>query len=366
MKMGVVMRKNMKKLVSKLDERGLSQIDIYGILALSHDNEDIINELINYIDNTNKTKHDLKSDLLKLENELRVKDTTTEKEESNISKLEDEQDDSISTSVHTVRYKRESNSDELLHVAYNKSNIGELRILGLSTKLNYFCVGLSLAYMDLLELKNDTRESFRKLDLYKYDGEKIIYSFQPAIEQFNSDIDNYKQIIIWTKHNNTNAYLLPYYFINKFYEKIKKKKIMLIYTDELAGCDDLSELKIGQFQDLVKTAKVLTKEEIDNYSNEWNEISSHKCDIRNLVNDKLEYKNIEDYYDTIKELLKKDGEIYRTKFIGKLMNKNVLCGGIPDIYSYIIDKMIEQGIISSKDYKVPNFIPADKISIKND
>lgn len=358
------MGENAKRLVTKLDERGLSQIDIYGILAFSHGDENIINELINFIDNTDKTKLDLKSDLLKLENELNAEKTTNQKEEVNTSENEDEQDDGISTSVHTVRYKRESNSDELLHVAYNESNIGELRILGLSSKLNYFCVELSLAYMDLLELENNTRESFRKIDLYKYDGEKMVYSFQPTIEQFNHDVDNYKQIIIWIKHNNTNAYLLPYYFINKFYNKIKDKKIMLIYTDALAECEDLDELKIGQFQELIKTAKVLTKEEIDNYSNEWDKIASHKCDIRNLVNGKLEYKNVEDYYDTIKELLKKDGEIYRTRFIWELMNKNVLCGGIPDIYSYIIDNMIEKDIIISKDYKVPNFIPADKISLK--
>jgi hypothetical protein len=45
------------------------------------------------------------------------------------------------------------------------------------------------------------------------------------------------------------------------------------------------------------------------------------------------------------------------------MNNNVLVGGIPDIYSYIIDTMIEKGIIVSKDYKIPQFIPVDKISI---
>ncbi len=357
------MEENIRKIVTKLKERGLSQVDICAVIVFSNNDESVINKLINYIDNTNKTKLDLKSDLLQLEITLLNKNSVKKREETNLSKMKDKQDDDISTSVHTLIYEKESDLDKLLNVTYNEPNIGDLKLLLLSFKLNYCCVMLSLAYMDLLELEKNTRESFRKIDLYKFD-DQINYSFQPVIEQLNKDIDDYQQIIIWTKHSDTNAYLLPYYFINKFYDKMKNKKIMLIYIDELPGCKDLSELKIGQFKELLKTGKVLTKEEIDNYSNEWNEIVSHKCDIRDLINGKLEYKNIEDYYDTIKDLLKKDGEIYRTTFIGELMSKNILCGGIPDIYSYIIDSMIEQNIISSKDYKVKNFIPADKISLK--
>ncbi len=352
-----------KKLITKLDERELSQIDIFTILAISNNDEKVIDKLINYVDNTNnKTKPELISDLL----ELATHSMTKKSVNKDTYKIKNKHDNGIYNSVHTATYEKESDLDQLLNVTYSLSNVGHLRVLGPSTKLNYFCVELNLAYMDLLELENNTRESFRKIDLYKFDGDKINYSFQPVIDQLNNDIDNYKHIIIWTKHNNTNAYLLPYYFINKFYEKIKEKKILLIYTDELPGCKDLDQLKLGQFQELIETGQVLTKEEIDNYSNEWNKIVSHNCDIRNLVNGKLEYKNIEDYYDIIKELLKKEGKISRTEFICKLMNKNILCGGIADIYSYIIDNMIKENIISSKDYKVPCFIPADKISLQNE
>lgn len=44
---------------------------------------------------------------------------------------------------------------------------------------------------------------------------------------------------------------------------------MLVYVDELPGCNDLRELRLGQFDELLDTIKVLSKKEIDYYSKEW-------------------------------------------------------------------------------------------------
>lgn len=95
-------------------------------------------------------------------------------------------------------------------------------------------------------------------------------------------------------------------------------------------------------------------------------IASHKCEIRDLVNGKLEYHEVEDYFDKVKEILKKKGELSRPNLIGEMMGANVLCGYILDIYSYIIDKMIEQNILSSRNFEVPMYIPIDKISLKKE
>lgn len=356
------MKEKMKELVEILNDRGLSQIDINSILLLANHGENILDELIKYSKQLPNNYPHLMSDLLKIGVDLNNENRSEEDNSDDIDTNDDDKNDEVSTSVHTIKYRRENNNDDTLHVAFNPSNVGELRILGPISKPNFFCVTLELAYMDLDELKNNSRDSIEKIDLYKYD-EKIDYSFQATINEFEKDISNYKQIIIWSKKNDTNGYLLPYYFINKYYEQLIDKRVILIYVDALENCDDLRHLKIGQFEELMKTMKVLSQSELKDYSDDWKEISSHKCDIRNLVNGKLEYKNIEDYYEIIKEMLKKDGEIVRAKFIGELMNNNVLVGGIPDIYSYIIDTMIEKGIIVSKDYKIPQFIPVDKISI---
>ena len=359
------MKEKMKELVEILNDRGLSQIDISSILLLANHGENILDELIKHSKQSSKDHSHLMSDLLKIGVDLITQNRNEEDISDDINNNNDDTEkNEVSTSVYTIKYERENNNDDTLHVAFNPSNIGELRILGLTSKPNFFCVALELAYMDLDELKNNTRDSIEKIDLYKYD-EKMDYSFQTAINNFEKDFSNYKQFIIWSKKKDTNGYLLPYYFINKYYEQLIDKRIIIIYVDALDNCNDLRQLKIGQFEELMKTMKVLTKSELKDYSDEWEEILSHKCDIRNYVNGKLEYKNIEDYYEIIKELLKKDGEVVRTKFIGELMNNNILVGGIPDIYSYIIDTMIEKGIIVSRDYKIPNCIPADKISVKN-
>ena len=135
------MEENIRKIVTKLKERGLSQVDICAVIVFSNNDESVINKLI--------TKLDLKSDLLQLEITLLNKNSVKKREETNLSKMKDKQDDDISTSVHTLIYEKESDLDKLLNVTYNEPNIGDLKLLLLSFKLNYCCVMLSLAYMDL-------------------------------------------------------------------------------------------------------------------------------------------------------------------------------------------------------------------------
>lgn len=355
------MNERIKKLIKKLDGRDVSEVDINAVVLSTHENEELIDKLIKYIDdNSDEKSIHLASKLLGIITKFFGRDKIEYLSEEEVEDIEET--DEQFTSVYTISYKRE-NDDKMLHVGFNPSNIGQLRILGPTTNLNYVCVDLGLAYFDLKELDSDSRESFRKIDLYTLDNKNVNYSFKDVVSNLKHDIDKYDQIIIWSKKNNTNGYLLPYYFINKFFEEIKNKKVMIVNVDNLAGCDDLDELKIGQFTDLLKTIKILSIDDMEMYSKQWEEIKSHDCEIRDLVNNRIEYKNIKDYYDVIIKMLEEKGEIVRTKFIGELMTNNILCGGLPDIYSYIIDVLIEQGIVNSKDYKVPNCIPADIISV---
>ncbi len=358
------MDNKVKDLIKKLDEKKLSQVDISGVLMFADNNEMIINELIKITDSSKKEGHNLQNELLELIHELHQKYNISLDDDDEDEKIDE--DDNEPTSVHTVVYRKENQKDSTLHVLYNVSDLGDLRMLGPTSSINFIDCSISLAYMDLKELEKDTRESFEKIDLYKYEeSDKMIYSFKKSINLFENDIDDYSHIIIWSNQVNTNGYLLPYYFINRFYKKLLNKKIILVFTDALKGCRGLFDLKNGQFDELMKTAILLSKEDMEDYSSKWNEIVSHECEIRELVNGKLEYKNAEDYYDRIISRLKDKKEVVRNKFIGDLLSDNVIAGGIPDIYNYIIDQMIKKGILNSREYKVPNYIPADIISLSN-
>lgn len=223
------MKKIIQEFINKLDEREVSEIDIHAILTFSHYDEKIIKELSNYVDHTKKTKGLLVSDLLGLNNKLSGKKSVDEdpvyKEDSVISNTQEEIKEYTIDSFYSVKYERRSSSDKLLNVTLDDCVTGDLMVLFHTSKLNSFSVHLGLAYMDLLELENDTRESFRKIELGRFDYEKVNYSFKPVIDKFINDIDNYNQILIWSSRSDTNAYLLPYYFINKFYDKIVDKEI---------------------------------------------------------------------------------------------------------------------------------------------
>ena len=49
-----------------------------------------------------------------------------------------------------------------------------------------------------------------------------------------------------------------------------------------------------------------------------------------------------------------------------MFDDKIIHGGILDIYSYIIDKLIEEKLIISRDYNVPQYIPNDRISVVNE
>lgn len=355
----------LKELLDLLKEKELSEADIWGILAFLEDNAIVAKKLIKFVNKIGKTEH-LCSDILGEENKLIKKFDKNHPHMCSMKKhysnyVPANEKDNDNHSIYTLHYRDELDNG-VLDVSTNDSDIGELRILK-RNKLNFVSVKLELAFMNLDDLKNDTRENFKPIDLYHEKDEEMDYSFKKAALELEKGLDKYKEIVLWLSHDDTSSCLMPYYFINRFYNQIKDKDIYIIYTDEFKGERGLRDLKIGEFDKLVDTKKKLSKKEINHYNEEWNKIVNIKCDIRSLEDNKLTYKNIEDYYDEILKFIPTDFSIKRTKLIGDLMVNNVLTAYSCDMYSYIIDRMIEAKILTSKNFKIPQFIPADDITI---
>ena len=359
-----------RELIKLMRQKGMTESDVHAILTFSCDDVDIIKELIEFIKTKRKGNKKIMSDMLGYEHKLTEKYKAKHPHREDIrvnhmamgskSEYYPKFSGKKTKSWRTLHYDNSGRS-EGLDVVCNSSDAGQMRVK-IGYKPNLVSCDLELCYGDLKELENNCRNAIKEIDLYT-EGEDYDFSFNEAVEELNEEIKDYKYIRIWTKHNSINEYLLPYYFINKFYNKIKNKEIRIVFMDELKDRERLDELLDGEFEKLMKTEKILSKDEIKEYSDEWNKIKSKKSDIRDLKDGKIVFNKFEDYYEPILKLLSKHKEISRSKFFGDILSEKLINGADLIVFNHIIDLMIEKKLINSKDYKVPQFLPADKISV---
>ena len=362
-------KETFRELVKLMRQKGMTESDIYAILIFSKDDIDIIKKLIEYIKTKRKGYKKLMSDMLGYERELlekynkkhphredmRINQMVVSEKNEYIPKLSGRKPKPLKT----VNYINNSNS-KCLDVLCRDSDVGDIRVK-LDYKPNFVKCDLEFCYGNLKELDNNQREELKDIDLYS-DGNED-YFFGDIVKKLNDELKDYKYIRIWSKHNSINDYLLPYYFINKFYNKLKNKEVRIVYIDGLKDRERLDELLEGEFEELMKTEKVLTQEELIEYKDKWNTIKNKKSDIRDLKNGKIVYNKFEDYYEPILKLLSKHKEISRREFFRYLYQEKIIKGVDIIVYNHLIDLMIEKKLINSKDYKISQFLPIDKISV---
>lgn len=357
------------KLDKMLRNKKVAECDINAILLFAGDKSVIVKKIIQFVNKSDKNGHSLVSDILQEEHQLieKFNETHQHKEQLRIDDMVNKEEyvpikyAKKAKSYNTVEYNPKNETNKL-YVVDSGFTSGSLRVLS-DEKVNYALVHLELSYGPLNELDKNNRNSLKKITVE--DADKYDYSFNDEVKNIKKDLKNYDEITFWIKEKNSNTFLIPFYFINKFYNELQNKEIKIIYIDSIKGRYDLSELLDGEFEKLVKKAKVLSKEDIDEYSNRWEEIKKVKCDIRSVKKGEIEYYNFEDFFDVVLKTLSKYNKIDRTDFIWKLMKKDLIIGVYPEIYNHIIDMLINLGKIKSEDYKMGQSLPRDIISINN-
>lgn len=358
-----------RELIKLMRQKGMTESDVHAIILFAHDDVDTIKKLIEFIKTKRKGNKKLMSDMLGYEHELsekynakhphredmRINDMGMSSREEYIPKLSGRK----TKSWRTLSYIDDGRSD-CLDVVCDDSEAGQMRVK-VGYRPNLVRCDLEFCYGDLKELDNNVRNEIKEIDLYS--EEEYDYSFDEDVKKLNDEIKDYKFIRIWSKHKSINDYLLPYYFINKFYNKIKEKEVRIVFIDELKGRDRLDELLEGEFDKLMKTEKTLSKEELKEYKDKWNDIKNSKSDIRDIIDGKIVFKKFEDYYEPILNLLSKHKEVSRRKFFGDILSAKLINGADLIVYNHIIDLMIQNKLINSRDYEISQFLPIDKISV---
>lgn len=175
-------------------------------------------------------------------------------------------------------------------------------------------------------------------DIY---NENIYYSFNNEIKKLNEAINNNKEIRIWTSHFDINSYLLLLYLCN--YLKDKDCNLYVVFSDEYdENIYSPACMRENELEELIKLEHKLSKEEIKEYSKEWQIIKNKKSDMRILENKKVKLVSFDYYNEEILNLLKELGEVKIVRLVGLFMNNHYLQDLV---VSYFVDRLINNGKI---------------------
>lgn len=216
-------------------------------------------------------------------------------------------------------------------------------------------MGLNLAIGDI---KNNHLSFLKKL--YNDDS----YDYNNSITELLNSINDTTKIRIWSSKGNDNDYLLLLYLCNLLKDKSNHISVIFTtdYNDSVLSINSLYYKEI----DLVsKYEKMLTLNEINNYSSEWEKLLEVNSELRVLENGIVKNKSYSDYDNIILRLLSKIEPCTVANLIGELMANFVINDTGSAEYQYLIDRLINQNkirIIEKEDSHFNDII--ETVSVK--
>lgn len=197
-----------------------------------------------------------------------------------------------------IHYSRKKEMKEL-DVVYDEGIWGTLLLLRRSTQ-GKLALPLNYSIGALKQLKYDSRRTNK--EIYNAQGIKEFddFIFKNECNELEKELTLYNKITIWSKYNDTNNALLPLYFVNRFYDVIKEKEISIIYIDEKDNPNiDLDSYSIEEFENKVANRKIITRENLKYWKNEWDNLIQKDSDIRKLNFPEISHHYLEEYKEKI-------------------------------------------------------------------
>lgn len=194
---------------------------------------------------------------------------------------------------------------------------------------------LQLSFGDLKSLNNYDRSCLKEL-YYSYDEEDFV--FQKAIEKLRKHVLKADKIRVWSSHKCANEFLLLLYICYLF----PNKKISVVFADEYNPyCWSIGCMNFREVNELSKKEHVLTMEEKENYINEWKRIAKENSPIRYIENGSIRSVPI-DYFDEKILSFLGNRKIKFLTLVGELMGNEIIDNSSSAVYSYLINRLIEQ------------------------
>ena len=177
-------------------------------------------------------------------------------------------------------------------------------------------------------------------------------------EELFNNIDNNTKIRIWSSKASSSDYLLLPYLCNLL--KDKCNNISVVYsTDYNKEAWSINFLSSREIKPILKYEKDLTKDEINNFSDEWEELVEANSELRILEDGKIVNKKYSDYDNLIINTLKGLGRCKYAVLLSNLLERNAINEIDDSIYFYLVNRLINKNkikIVKHGDRELLNII----------
>lgn len=185
-------------------------------------------------------------------------------------------------------------------------------------------------------------------------NKNIKLEFDNELNKLNEFIKKGYNIRIWTSHYNADSYMLLMYICN--YIENKVEKIEVVYADEYdEGIYSIGCMKNEEIKKLLSFEHIYTKNEIKNFSKEWNKIRNTDTELRIIEDKKIKLVSY-DYFDNkILETLNKE----QTSIISLAVTLSTKYYLSTTIIIFLIQRLIDNNkikIIKQNEKNIQNII----------
>lgn len=217
-----------------------------------------------------------------------------------------------------------------------------------------FPLGMSLAIGDI---KNSRIDFLRKF--YQDNN----YDYTKVLNEILNNITNDTIVRIWSSKNNDDDYMLLLFLCN--FLKDKTSKINVVFANDYNEfLYSINASDYREIESILKFEKILSKDEIEAYAKEWNNLVEINSEIRTLENGEVKNKRYSDYYDIILSILKGSAPCKISILIAECMGNKVLNDASDLIYLTLIDQLIDLNKIKIVKKGARHFIDTIDLSDK--
>lgn len=169
--------------------------------------------------------------------------------------------------------------------------------------------------------------------------EDIIINYKDKISKLINLIDNNYIVRVWTSHYDTDDYLLLLFISS--YLKDRVDNIIVLYSDDYKQeCYSPSAMTSKELDKLSTYEHILSKEEINKLSEEWDRIKKENSDLRIIQDGKVVSINYDYFNDEIISIVDKKESISVMDIIYELIVKYHLCDSL---FKFLIKRLIDTG-----------------------
>ncbi|MBE6158448.1 MAG: DUF1835 domain-containing protein [Firmicutes bacterium] len=187
-----------------------------------------------------------------------------------------------------------------------------------------------------------------------FDREVVYNDFYENVEELKNTIDDLLNSInkdttirIYSSKLNIDDYLLMLYICNLL--KDKDNTIKVVFVSDYKDVFSLGALDTTEIKEIFNKENILTKEEVNNYSKEWEELINVNSELRVFENNKVINKNYSDYDDIILNELDKLGQCKIPVLVGNLLANAITTSYEVQTYSYLVERLIKNNKIKIND-----------------